>query len=196
MFWSFLFSDDLDGETEKELSKKGEKVSARLYDWQRWQLGIAEKRTEMAPEKAIPLEYSLHHFGSFSFNKGCYLGQELMARVFHTGVLRKKVFPVLSASSTDLFGVLAKAPRHHPSLWLPDRQAGDLPSTFPLQIKNEEGTNVGTLVCGDGPLGLAQIRLEEISLLSNKTQPSLFVTPTEGDQPLPLLPVLPSWFAL
>ena len=28
-----------------------------------------------------------------SFNKGCYLGQELVAKTHHTGVIRKRIMP-------------------------------------------------------------------------------------------------------
>lgn len=29
------------------------------------------------------------------FRKGCYVGQELTVRTYHTGAIRKRVFPVL-----------------------------------------------------------------------------------------------------
>lgn len=32
-------------------------------------------------------------FNGFSFNKGCYLGQEIVARAYHTGIVRRRVFP-------------------------------------------------------------------------------------------------------
>lgn len=32
---------------------------------------------------------------SVDFRKGCYVGQELTVRTYHTGVVRKRVFPVL-----------------------------------------------------------------------------------------------------
>ena len=32
--------------------------------------------------------------GGVSFHKGCYLGQELTARTFHTGVTRKRIVPI------------------------------------------------------------------------------------------------------
>ena len=33
-------------------------------------------------------------FSPVSFSKGCYLGQELTARIHHTGVVRKRVMPI------------------------------------------------------------------------------------------------------
>lgn len=32
-------------------------------------------------------------FNGFSFNKGCYLGQEIVARAYYTGIVRRRVFP-------------------------------------------------------------------------------------------------------
>ena len=32
--------------------------------------------------------------GSVDFRKGCYVGQELTVRTYHTGVIRKRIFPV------------------------------------------------------------------------------------------------------
>lgn len=42
----------------------------------------------------LPLDLAFHLLRGVSFNKGCYLGQELTARSHFTGVLRKRVTPV------------------------------------------------------------------------------------------------------
>jgi folate-binding Fe-S cluster repair protein YgfZ len=40
---------------------------------------------------------------SVDFRKGCYVGQELTVRTYHTGVIRKRIFPVaLHESSKSL----------------------------------------------------------------------------------------------
>jgi folate-binding Fe-S cluster repair protein YgfZ len=36
---------------------------------------------------------NLHMLGAVSFEKGCYIGQELTQRTFHTGVVRKLALP-------------------------------------------------------------------------------------------------------
>jgi len=33
--------------------------------------------------------------GALDFRKGCYVGQELTVRTYHTGVIRKRILPVL-----------------------------------------------------------------------------------------------------
>lgn len=32
-------------------------------------------------------------FNGFSFTKGCYIGQELVARAYHTGIVRRRILP-------------------------------------------------------------------------------------------------------
>ena len=60
----------------------------------RYNLGIAEGSLELVPTKQMPLECNMQHMNAISFNKGCYLGQELVARVHHTGVIRKSIMPI------------------------------------------------------------------------------------------------------
>ncbi len=42
----------------------------------------------------IPLEYNLDGLNAISFTKGCYVGQELIARSHFRGVVRKRLMPV------------------------------------------------------------------------------------------------------
>ncbi|KAL3684878.1 hypothetical protein R1sor_002900 [Riccia sorocarpa] len=62
----------------------------------RWRLeqGVAEGSKEMPKGEAIPLEYNLAGLSAISFDKGCYIGQELIARTHHRGVIRKRLMPV------------------------------------------------------------------------------------------------------
>lgn len=50
--------------------------------------------------EAIPLEYNLDGLHGISYEKGCYVGQELIARTHHKGVIRKRVFPVVFGDGT------------------------------------------------------------------------------------------------
>ena len=42
----------------------------------------------------IPLECNLDSLNGISFDKGCYVGQELTARTHFTGLVRKLCYPV------------------------------------------------------------------------------------------------------
>ncbi|KAL6182034.1 hypothetical protein ACLB2K_043457 [Fragaria x ananassa] len=61
-----------------------------------WRLenGVAEGSTEIPKGEAIPLEYNLVALNAISFDKGCYVGQELVARTHHRGIIRKRLLPL------------------------------------------------------------------------------------------------------
>lgn len=43
---------------------------------------------------AMPLEYNLDALHGVSYSKGCYVGQELIARTHNRGVVRKRLMPI------------------------------------------------------------------------------------------------------
>ncbi|KAI8913359.1 hypothetical protein EDD86DRAFT_235366 [Gorgonomyces haynaldii] len=62
-----------------------------VYERMRVSLGIAEG-TELV--NGLPLESNLDLMNGVDFRKGCYLGQELTIRTYHTGVTRKRIVPL------------------------------------------------------------------------------------------------------
>ena len=64
------------------------------YNRERILRGIPEGAYEIASRQSIPLEYNVDLMGGIDFNKGCYLGQELVTRTHHRGVVRKRVLPL------------------------------------------------------------------------------------------------------
>ena len=54
--------------------------------------GIAEGQEII---NKIPLECNLDLLNYISFTKGCYVGQELVARTKHKGLIRKRILPFL-----------------------------------------------------------------------------------------------------
>ena len=61
------------------------------YDLHRLQCMVPEGDTDLEPEKSIILEYGFDNLNAISFTKGCYPGQELMARTKHRGQVRKSL---------------------------------------------------------------------------------------------------------
>lgn len=61
----------------------------------RYKLGIPEGIEDLPPGKPLPLEVNCDYLHGVSFHKGCYIGQELTARTYHTGVVRKRLMPLL-----------------------------------------------------------------------------------------------------
>lgn len=50
---------------------------------------------ELITGKSLPLECNLDTVNAVSFSKGCYLGQEIIARHKYVGVLRKRLYTVI-----------------------------------------------------------------------------------------------------
>ncbi len=50
---------------------------------------VPNSASDMQVEKSIILEYDFEAMNAISFGKGCYLGQELMAKIKHRGQVRK-----------------------------------------------------------------------------------------------------------
>ncbi|OWF45531.1 putative transferase CAF17 homolog, mitochondrial [Mizuhopecten yessoensis] len=65
------------------------------YHRQRYQSGIGEGVVDLPPGNCFPLESNAVYLNGVCFHKGCYIGQELTARTFHTGVTRKRLMPIL-----------------------------------------------------------------------------------------------------
>ena len=47
---------------------------------------------DLIPERSLILEYNYHMHNGLSWNKGCYVGQEVIARSFHQNRIRKGLF--------------------------------------------------------------------------------------------------------
>ena len=69
------------------------------YDIIRQMLGIPESSSELGNQ--FPLNMHLHYLNGVSFDKGCYIGQELTQRTFHTGVIRRVALPFLIVSKEE-----------------------------------------------------------------------------------------------
>lgn len=64
------------------------------YKYLRYKLGVSEGAEDLPPGTSFPLEANCDYLHGVSFHKGCYIGQELTARVHHTGVVRKRLMPL------------------------------------------------------------------------------------------------------
>lgn len=64
------------------------------YKYLRYQFGVSEGVGDVPPGSSFPLEANCDYLHGVSFHKGCYIGQEVTARVHHTGVVRKRLMPL------------------------------------------------------------------------------------------------------
>ena len=149
------------------------------YNRERILKGIPEGAYEIASRQAIPLEFNVDLMGGIDFNKGCYLGQELVTRTHHRGVVRKRVLP-LRFHSLDPETV--KPIRPDPFACDPtspltknlDKQNDFLPTTIEpsgkLKILSRTDS-VGKHIFSQGNIGIGMMRLE--SLIDSESRNNL-----------------------
>lgn len=65
------------------------------YTEHRYVYGVCEGSNEIPPAKIFPFEANCDFLHGISFHKGCYLGQEFTARTYHTGVIRRRMMPLI-----------------------------------------------------------------------------------------------------
>ncbi|HVQ72618.1 MAG TPA: hypothetical protein VMT08_34475 [Bradyrhizobium sp.] len=108
-------------------------VTAADYTGHRLALGIADT-AEIGGEVCYPLEANFEVLHGVDFKKGCYIGQELTARMKHKIELRKRILPVSGATTLPSAGTTVTA----------------------------EGTALGPLISAFGTRGLALLRLDRL----------------------------------
>jgi len=72
---------------------KGTHQPGSSYDELRYALGIADS-AEIGTNKLFPHEANFDQFGAVNFQKGCYIGQEVVSRMQHRGTARSRILPV------------------------------------------------------------------------------------------------------
>jgi hypothetical protein len=70
-------------------------VDAREYEKHRITLGLPRGGHDFQYNDTFPHEADMDQFNGIDFEKGCYVGQEVVSRVEHRGTARKRVVPVV-----------------------------------------------------------------------------------------------------
>ena len=155
-----------------------DEAEAAYAQW-RYALGVAEGSDELGG--LLPLECNLAGLNAISFDKGCYIGQELTARTHHTGVVRKRIVPALFARRSqwiakDSAGVGGRAstPQEQWSGHEVPSRGGDAhderqkPRARPgmnvfLDGAPTTGKPVGKVIAARGDVGLILLRIEHLA---------------------------------
>nr|HRQ79558.1 tRNA-modifying protein YgfZ [Azospirillaceae bacterium] len=104
------------------------------YDRLRLALGVPDGARDLVAEKSIALENNMDALGALSWDKGCYMGQELTARTKYRGLVKKRLVTV--------------------------RVEGDLPPAgTPVLLGEQEA---GELRSGRDGLALALLRVDSL----------------------------------
>jgi folate-binding protein YgfZ len=63
-----------------------------LFINDKYKYSIPDGATDMIQNRSIPIEFGAEELNAISYNKGCYIGQEVVSRAKYQGVIRKKIF--------------------------------------------------------------------------------------------------------
>ena len=112
-------------------------AAAEDYELHRLRLGVPDGSRDLVPQRSTLLESGFEELRGVSFEKGCFVGQELTARMKYRGLVKKRLFPV--------------------------RVEGSLPPLGAVIVGGEgggEAPEAGEMRSGHGDRGLALLRLE------------------------------------
>jgi len=112
------------------------------YHALRIKLGVPESGRDYGLGDTFPHEALFDQLNGVDFKKGCFVGQEVVARMQHRGTTRKRVVPV----------------------------EGDAPLTTGVEVKAGE-LPIGPIGSVDGVIGLALLRLDRAEEAASKGTP-------------------------
>ena len=118
------------------LAKLGfEEIEGAAYERLRLSLGVPDGSRDLVVEKSTLIESGFEELNGVDFAKGCFVGQELTARMKYRGLVRKRLLPVAFTGAPPPPGTIVR---------LGEREAGEMRSGI------------------DGQ-GLALLRLEQVA---------------------------------
>jgi folate-binding protein YgfZ len=104
------------------------------YEALRLSHGVPDGSRDLAVEDALLLENGFEELGGVDFKKGCYVGQEVTARMKYRGLVKKRLLPVAIEGTAPAIGT-------------------------PIRL---DGADVGEMRSSAGGFGLALLRLEAL----------------------------------
>ncbi|KAI0824603.1 Aminomethyltransferase folate-binding domain-containing protein [Trametes gibbosa] len=167
-------------------------VSSDDYMLHRILHGVPEGIDDIPPMQAFPMDSNMDIMGGLDFRKGCYVGQELTVRTYHTGQLRKRILPVVLHKPDTSITNLQRFPDDMPpfptqlDIRPQTLYAGDESASRP----RPRGT--GKLLSSVRGVGLALLRLEQVEAVE-QGRARFSLTTGEG-QEWSVTPYRPDWW--
>lgn len=124
-----------------------------LYRTHRLALGVPDVAEDYLSEKILPAEMGLEFLNGVSFTKGCFVGQEIVARMHYKTTPKKRIFCV-------------QCPVH------------ELLPPSPCSITTEDGAEAGTLLNIKNGRGLALLSVRHTQKELAVGSTALHATPT------------------
>lgn len=131
-------------------------TDAVQYNMARMVHGLPESSLELG--NTFPLNLHLHHLNGVSFDKGCYIGQELTQRTHFTGTIRRIALPFLLLPNNEnlTLNVENFAPANHVDLSFTQDTRGE-------EILDAKGRKLGKVIAAERNTGIAMVDLNRLN---------------------------------
>ena len=128
--------------------------TSNWYDLIRYKNCIPEGTKEIEINTTLPMEINLDLLGGISFEKGCFIGQEVNARIKYKGLVKKKYVPIHFKNNNFSFSNLDKI---NNKIFLETKDIGEV---IVLLLNNDD----------DVWYGIAKIKLSELYLFEENNK--------------------------
>lgn len=170
---------------------------------ERFRNGILDSVSDYKQDTLLPLEINFDYYNNaVSFDKGCYVGQELTARTFSTGILRKRLVPVritnselLHTDSTrNYFDIFSDSQStklsNNKEETTPHNPFGN--AAKPARLRKERPA--GSLIAFEKEYGVALLRTEHFTTaFLEDVKPNFYIMIPDSNTKVPVKPQKPFW---
>ncbi len=139
---------------EKPINCIDKSYTSNWYNLIRYKNCIPEGTKEIEINTTLPMEINLDLLGGISFEKGCFIGQEVNARIKYKGLVKRKYVPVHFKNKNFLFSNLDKIDK---TIFLKTQNIGEV---IALLLNNED----------DIWYGIAKIKLSKLYLFEENNK--------------------------
>ena len=179
----------------KAVYENAHKATASDYLIHRILNGVPEGSREIVLGSSLPLECCMDYMNGIDFHKGCYIGQELTARTFFTGLVRKRIMPITLTPDGITSNQLCVDTNASMQLPAPETDIRLVsPEGGEQEHRPTRTRSAGKFITGIHNIGLAMLRFEHVNKAKGDTinTPRLAVD-TESGQ-LQVTAWTPSWW--
>ena len=139
---------------KKPLDLMDNSYASNWYDLIRYKNCIPEGTKEIEINTTLPMEINLDLLGGISFEKGCFVGQEVNARIKYKGIVKRKYVPIHFKNKNFSFSNLDKV---HNKIFLETQNIGEV---ITLLLNKED----------DIWYGIAKIKLSQLYLFEENNK--------------------------
>lgn len=178
---------------------KLEPVDPSFFRKLRFEQGYIDSTRDFKPESLLPLELNFDFLPNVvSADKGCYVGQELTARTFATGILRKRLVPVTLINPSayplpedkDYPNISMEPDAYEPKVVDANPTSNPFGSSKPIKRQRP----AGSLIASEGDQGVALMRIEHFKrAFHSKEDDHPFHITTKDNNRIGIIPKQPFW---